>query len=76
VTWTADRSAEPAMLDIAWIENGGPRVAPPARSGFGTRLLQTGLPRELGGSVSMDYEPGGFRCRMKVAVSHKITLVH
>jgi two-component sensor histidine kinase len=71
----AGRSAEPAMLGVVWIESGGPRVAPPARSGFGTRLLQTGLPRELGGSVSMDFAPRGFQCRMKVAISHKIALV-
>jgi two-component sensor histidine kinase len=75
VTWTADRSSEPAMLEMAWVEAGGPSVTPPARTGFGTRLLQTGLPRELSGSVNMDFAPEGFRCYMKVAISHKIALM-
>jgi two-component sensor histidine kinase len=75
VTWTADRSTEPTMLEMVWVETGGPCVTPPARIGFGTRLLQTGLPRELSGSVDIDFAPEGFRCHMKVAISHKIALV-
>jgi signal transduction histidine kinase/DNA-binding response OmpR family regulator len=75
VTWTVDRSTEPAMLDVTWTESDGPPVAPPTRSGFGTRLLRSGLPRELSGSVTMNIDSGGFMCRMRVAISNKISVM-
>jgi two-component sensor histidine kinase len=75
VTWSVDRSTEPATLTVLWTEAGGPPVPPPTRSGFGTRLLRTGLPRELDGSVDMSFDPQGLTCRMDIAISNKLTMV-
>ncbi len=49
-----------AML-LDWIESGGPPVSPPKRSGFGTRLIERGLSRELGGEARIDYDASGVR---------------
>lgn len=57
VTWTAD----PA-LRLEWIEAGGPAVTPPARAGFGSRLIKTMLAMDFGGSVELNYEPAGVTC--------------
>jgi PAS domain S-box-containing protein len=49
-------------LQLRWQEDGGPPVAPPTHVGFGTRILQQGLARELGGEVKLDYRPQGLVC--------------
>ncbi|WP_052214379.1 HWE histidine kinase domain-containing protein [Belnapia sp. F-4-1] len=55
----------PARLRMIWRESGGPPVvAPPQDSGFGTRVLQATLARQLGGSVEQHWEPGGLRCEI------------
>jgi two-component sensor histidine kinase len=50
------------ILRLDWEESGGPPVAPPARKGFGSRLLERILVRDLGGSIKLDYDPTGLRC--------------
>jgi two-component sensor histidine kinase len=54
-----------ARLRFCWEESGGPRVVPPARRGFGTRLIDTALARELGGEVELDYRPSGVVCTVE-----------
>jgi len=60
---------EGEMLVIEWRELGGPPVAPPSRRGFGGRLLEEGLARELDGKVRLDYDPGGLSCRMELPLN-------
>jgi two-component sensor histidine kinase len=52
---------------IAWRESGGPPVTPPTRYGFGSRLLQTGVSRDLGGDVELDFRPEGLVCSIRTA---------
>jgi two-component sensor histidine kinase len=54
------RSADRIALD--WAEHGGPVVTPPARRGFGARILEQALPHELQGRVTLDYRPAGLTC--------------
>jgi len=74
VDWTVDRSIDPAVVEIAWIEQGGPRVEPPRRRGVGSRLVQQGLARELDGEVDVQYDPAGVRCRIRLPSSSKVSL--
>jgi two-component sensor histidine kinase/PAS domain-containing protein len=53
-----------AELKLAWREQGGPPVAPLERRGFGSRLLERGLSRELGGSVDLTFAPAGVVCEI------------
>ncbi len=46
-------------LRIEWRESGGPPVGPPARKGFGSRLLESVLGDQLKGSVELRYEYAG-----------------
>lgn len=43
-----------------WIESGGPEVEPPKRQGFGTRLLERSIARELEAGVRVEYRKSGY----------------
>jgi two-component sensor histidine kinase len=58
VSW---RREEDDQMVFAWREAGGPRVQAPARRGFGTRLIQDGLARELRGRTRIEHPPEGLR---------------
>jgi two-component sensor histidine kinase len=55
-------------LTLTWTEEGGPPVEPPARAGFGTRLLHRGLAHELHGDVCVTFDPKGVRCAIRCEV--------
>ena len=74
VEWRVDSMTHPTQIEIDWRETGGPPVDPPARRGFGTRLLETGLAREFDGHVELSYAPEGVRCRMRLPLSPKLQL--
>ncbi|MFN3513773.1 MAG: hypothetical protein ACK41C_12045 [Phenylobacterium sp.] len=63
LTWSLEpRNSAPDRLSIVWREEGGPRVMPPARRGFGSRLIQGGLAHQLDGDVTLDFAPEGLVC--------------
>jgi two-component sensor histidine kinase len=50
-------------LTLHWRESGGPPVsAPPDRQGFGRRLLENTVRRQLGGELILDWAPDGLCC--------------
>jgi len=65
VTWSLNRRdlAGP-LLELVWRETGGPRVEPPAKRGFGSRLIE----RSLGsaGSSVLEFHPDGVVCRISL----------
>ncbi|MBL6080817.1 sensor histidine kinase [Belnapia sp. T18] len=71
VTWVrlgGDAAGQDALVELTWAETGGPVVAgPPTQRGFGTRLLQRGISKDLGpgSSVDMHFEPDGLRAVLR-----------
>lgn len=60
------RVGDVPTLKLVWSEAGGPQVAPPARQGFGSKLIRMGL---LGsGSVKTEFAPGGFYAEFDASV--------
>jgi two-component sensor histidine kinase/PAS domain-containing protein len=55
-------------LRLNWEESGGPSVAPPTQKGFGSRLLEALLSRELGGTMKLNYNVSGVRCSVVVVL--------
>ena len=53
-------------LEFRWTETGGPKVAPPATTGFGTRLVRLSIEHELEGLLTSEYPEEGFRCRIEL----------
>jgi PAS domain S-box-containing protein len=54
------------VLELLWQESGGPAVSPPERKGFGSRLLERGLKRDLEGEVELAFEPSGVVFRVSM----------
>jgi PAS domain S-box-containing protein len=52
-------------LEVTWAESRGPKVAPPTRKGFGSRLISRALTGELQGQAEMAFDPDGLVCRLK-----------
>lgn len=59
ITW---HIAPDGRLKLTWQEHGGPPVTEPERRGFGLRLIEQGLAREISGTVAVDFRPGGLVC--------------
>ena len=57
----------PRRLWLRWVERDGPDVAgPPTRRGFGTRVLESVVRGQLGGTIDMRWEPGGLVSAIEV----------
>ena len=57
------------QISLLWRELGGPLVTPPARTGFGTRLIARTFGQESGGQARIDYLPQGVQCAMQLPLS-------
>lgn len=72
VEWLVDTERNGGAVDLCWRESCGPVVAPPVRRGFGSRLIERGAPRELGGVARLDFQPGGLACAFHLPLSQKV----
>ncbi|WP_194164539.1 sensor histidine kinase [Microvirga thermotolerans] len=66
VTWSISGEPPSSRLRLRWEESGGPPVRPPAQKGFGSRLIEEGLARELNGTVHLDFREEGVVCTVDV----------
>jgi PAS domain S-box-containing protein len=51
-------------LVLRWTETGGPRVTPPTRQGFGTRVIEGMIQGQLKGDVRFDWCADGLACEI------------
>ena len=73
VEWSVGQTEAGGVVNLIWRESGGPDVPPPTRRGFGSRLIERGAARELGGRVRLEFEPEGVACVFQLPLSQKIT---
>jgi two-component sensor histidine kinase len=59
----------PAELSISWLEKGGPEVAEPTRTGYGTRYLRSALMSVFGQKPLIVFGPEGLRCEVRGPLS-------
>jgi PAS domain S-box-containing protein len=56
--WKMDREAN--LLRLRWVESGGPHVSgPPALRGFGSRVVESTIRRQLGGTLRPEWHAEG-----------------
>ena len=57
------------MIELVWLEQGGPRVERGTSTGFGTTLADRVVRFDLDGSVEMNFEQSGIRCVLSFALT-------
>lgn len=72
VTWTVTIEAERRRLDFDWVESGGPRVGPPKRKGFGSRLLEFVLPGQIQAKTYVEFNPEGVHVHCTVPMPAEV----
>lgn len=59
VAWTVTPGPDGSAFVLSWTESGGPPVAPPTRTGFGSGMIQRALSGYVGGATTLTYDPAG-----------------
>lgn len=75
VSWEVsdrDSSETGGVLELSWREHGGPAVREPDRRGFGSRLLEQALPRQLGGEAVLTFAPDGMEYRLEAPLGSSL----
>jgi PAS domain S-box-containing protein len=67
LSWNCNDACE-----IVWVERGGPAVTPPSTEGFGLRVLNRALARQLDGLVEVTFDPEGARCRIQLTKGFRL----
>ncbi len=61
LSWTIEYEDGEKHLVMTWTESGGPPIAPPTRSGFGTTIIERGIPNA---KVARTFAVTGMICRI------------
>ena len=64
LSWSLSQDEGERRLRLDWLERGGPSVLPPTKRGFGTRLLERSVPKDLRGVVKLGFPPPGVQCNI------------
>jgi PAS domain S-box-containing protein len=69
IVWSVEPAEPWSRLHLRWQESYGPHVQPPTRFGFGSRLIERSLARELNGDVRIEFRPEGILCMVDAPLS-------
>jgi two-component sensor histidine kinase len=65
LSWRVEKAeGGQSRLALEWKEHTRRPVTPPAREGFGSRLIRFAAPQKSDGTVELLFEPDGVRCRI------------
>jgi light-regulated signal transduction histidine kinase (bacteriophytochrome) len=56
--------------ELDWVEQGGPPVSPPSQDGFGSKLIQSSIEYDLGGTFQCSYVATGLQARFVIPARH------
>jgi two-component sensor histidine kinase len=59
-----------SQLLLKWVEQGGPRVIPPSRNGFGHLVIGEMLERSLNAKVALEFVPQGLEWSVSMPANH------
>jgi two-component sensor histidine kinase len=71
VNWTVNRTERGMVLELGWSERGGPPPKRIRKSGFGSRLIEMVIQRQLDGEVERSFGPKGLTARLVVPLTHE-----
>jgi two-component sensor histidine kinase len=71
LTWSVARTQQGLTLVLDWKEGGGPAPKRSRRPGFGSRLINMVIERQLNGQVEQSFAPDGLDARLTVPLTHE-----
>jgi PAS domain S-box-containing protein len=71
LTWTVNRTERGLALELHWQERGGPPPKRARKAGFGSRLIEMVINRQLNGEVQRSFGPEGLDARLIVPLTHE-----
>jgi PAS domain S-box-containing protein len=69
--WSVDRTQRGMTLILDWVERNGPPARRPRKTGFGTRLIDLVIERQLNGQVIRTYASEGLAVKLLVPLTHE-----
>jgi two-component sensor histidine kinase len=69
--WSMNRTKRGMTLALDWVEKNGPPARRPRRVGFGTRLIDLVIQRQLNGEVSRSYSRKGLAVKLLVPLTRE-----
>ncbi len=71
LTWAVGRTQRGVTLTLDWVEKNGPQTRRPRRVGFGSRLIDLVIQRQLNGEVTRSFTRKGLAVKMVVPLTHE-----
>jgi PAS domain S-box-containing protein len=65
IVWQVEERDDARWLTLDWRESDGPPVTPPARRGFGTRMIERSLAADLRGEARIGFAPEGVTAELR-----------
>src|SRR4029450_8245356 len=69
VEWQVRRTGKQRTLALSWRERGRSGFSAPSKTGFGTKLIDMNITRELGGTIVRDFHDDGLRIDIEIPLS-------
>jgi CHASE1-domain containing sensor protein len=66
VEWEVRRAGKQRNLALSWSERGRSGYSTPSKSGFGTKLIDMNITRELGGTIIRDFHNDGLKIDIEI----------
>ncbi|TRC98020.1 histidine kinase [Mesorhizobium sp. WSM4303] len=66
VDWSFQGRGSDRMLVLNWRENGQKQLEAPAKTGFGTKLIDLNVTRELRGTITRDFRADGLTVEIRI----------
>jgi two-component sensor histidine kinase len=60
--WSVGPNNDADWLTLKWLEKNGPLTEEPSRRGFGSRLIERSIGKDLGGKTELRFLPAGLQC--------------
>ena len=71
VRWSASRTQRGMTLTLDWTEKNGPPARRPRKTGFGSRLIDMVIERQLNGEVTRTFTRKGLTVKLVVPLTHE-----
>lgn len=66
VDWKTERLDRARVLVLNWRESGQTNLEAPTRTGFGTKLIDMNITRELNGTIERKFKPNGLQVEIRI----------